>query len=49
MEKPCLKCTRIKDPGNCENKECQVWRRWFLFEWARIRAGANALKEKDKK
>lgn len=33
---PCRSCTRVKDPGNCENKCCRVWNQWFLKSWADI-------------
>lgn len=33
---PCLRCTRVADPRNCENKNCQLWRKWFLHRWAQI-------------
>ncbi len=33
---PCLICTRVKDPENCENKHCKVWRAWFLRRWSLI-------------
>lgn len=35
-EKPCLTCTRVKDPANCENKSCQAWLEWFLHRWNMI-------------
>ena len=35
--KPCLRCTRVKDPGNCENKNCKQWRGWFIDAWERAR------------
>ena len=38
-EKPCLTCTRVKDPANCENKSCQTWREWFLKKWGELRNG----------
>lgn len=34
---PCVLCTRVKDPGNCENKNCKVWQKWFLARWELIR------------
>ena len=34
---PCLSCTRVKDPRLCENKECRVWRRWFVEKWDALR------------
>lgn len=34
---PCLRCTRVRDPRNCENKNCQVWRAWFLKSWEQTR------------
>lgn len=39
MEKPCLTCTRVKDPVKCDNKECRVWREWWLQKWKEIRNG----------
>lgn len=35
---PCMDCLRVKDPQNCENKNCKVWQKWFLYRWAQIRA-----------
>lgn len=34
---PCLICTRVADPDNCENKNCRVWQKWFLARWDYIR------------
>ena len=34
---PCQFCNRVQDPGNCENKNCRVWQKWFLSRWALIR------------
>ena len=36
---PCMGCTRVKDPRMCENKNCQVWQRWFLAKWEDLRRG----------
>lgn len=33
---PCLTCTRVKDPDSCENKNCKLWKAWFLRRWAGI-------------
>lgn len=38
---PCLRCTRVKDPENCENKCCVPWRKWFTACWDQFRAGAR--------
>lgn len=35
---PCLRCTRVANPQNCENKRCTVWQKWFLQQWAVIHA-----------
>jgi len=35
---PCLVCTRVRDPQDCENKNCKAWQKWFLGRWAAIRA-----------
>ena len=36
-QSPCMTCRRVKCPGNCENKQCQVWQRWFLHRSEQIR------------
>ncbi len=33
---PCVGCNRVKDPKNCENKNCKPWRAWFLGRWDKI-------------
>ena len=33
---PCLTCTRVADPRECENKNCMRWRKWFLGRWEQI-------------
>lgn len=37
MKSPCLTCTKVKDPSQCENKSCVEWRKWFMHEWERLR------------
>ena len=34
---PCMGCTRVQDPRNCENKNCQLWQKWFLNRWEGMR------------
>lgn len=36
LKNPCLTCTRVQDPINCENKQCKVWQKWFLSRWEQI-------------
>ncbi len=43
---PCLRCTRVKNPRGCENKECQVWRNWFVSRWDRMRLQTRLQREK---
>lgn len=42
---PCLSCTRVKDPRDCENKNCQIWRRWFIARWEALRTAARQQME----
>ena len=35
-QNPCTTCSRVKCPADCENKQCQTWRRWFLHRWSQI-------------
>ena len=30
---PCLYCSRVPDPGMCDNKKCRPWQRWFSRRW----------------
>jgi len=34
---PCLTCTRVRDPQNCENKTCRDWQAWFIDRWESMR------------
>ena len=36
-ESPCLACTRVRDPKNCENKLCREWQAWFIDRWEAMR------------
>ena len=35
---PCVGCTRVANPQACENKQCKLWKSWFLRRWAGIYA-----------
>ncbi len=35
---PCLSCTRVKNPADCENKNCKLWRQWFTSQWDALRS-----------
>ena len=37
MNSPCLKCYRVEDPAACEDKNCRVWRKWFVEKWDGMR------------
>ncbi len=45
---PCLTCTRVKNPADCENKNCRVWRAWFAESWDRARMNPRLQREKDR-
>jgi len=34
-ENPCLHC-RVGDSKTCDNKQCELWRAWFLGRWENI-------------
>lgn len=42
---PCLRCVRVSDPRNCENKNCPLWRRWFIDRWDTLRKQPRQAKE----
>lgn len=41
---PCFTCTRVKNPQDCENKQCPPWRSWFLRRWEQLRQQFGAEK-----
>jgi hypothetical protein len=36
-ESPCQNCLRVANPKACDNKDCCLWRRWFLSRWEQLR------------
>lgn len=38
-QSPCLTCTKVKDPSDCENKSCKAWKEWWLKRWEALRNG----------
>ena len=42
MMSPCLTCTRVQNPYNCENKSCKEWQAWFIGRWETMRANVRA-------
>lgn len=36
---PCLRCTRVPDPRECDNKQCKPWQQWFIDRWELLRSG----------
>ena len=37
-ESPCVRCKRVADPEKCDNKDCALWRHWFIARWDQLRA-----------
>ena len=46
MNSPCLNCTRVREPQNCENKTCKDWQAWFIDRWESMREYVRAEMEK---
>ena len=46
-EKPCLTCTRVKDPADCEIKNCKAWRDWWIEKWEEMRSVVKMDGDKD--
>lgn len=36
-QSPCVGCTRVECPEQCDNKGCKVWQQWFLCRWEELR------------
>lgn len=39
---PCLTCTRVHDPEECNDKSCGRWRAWWLAKWEQIHRPTTA-------
>lgn len=49
MLSPCMRCTRVKKPHLCDNKDCEVWRKWFIESWNAMRVAPRLEIEKKPK
>ena len=45
MTSPCNRCTAVADPKQCDNKNCQKWRQWFVEKWDRLRVAPRLAVE----
>lgn len=36
QDSPCLQCTRVLNPADCDNKHCAAWKKWFIQNWESI-------------
>lgn len=36
--KPCLNCTRVKRPKDCNLKGCGAWKNWWIEKWDELRS-----------
>jgi len=36
-ESPCTHCSRVTNWARCDNKDCALWRKWFLNRWQQLR------------
>ena len=46
MNCPCANCCRVPDPRQCEDKNCRLWRRWFVEKWDHLRMTTRLEKER---
>ena len=45
LTSPCMRCTRVSAPCDCEDKSCAKWRRWFIENWDTMRRQPRLQKE----
>lgn len=43
---PCCRCTKVADPGCCENAGCTLWQDYFIKRWNQMRE--NCRKQMDR-
>lgn len=44
---PCAKCSRVKFPRRCHNKECDDWRQWIMRDWLVMQYNAGIITEEE--
>ena len=44
---PCRVCYQVSDPVACENKNCKVWREWFIAKWDQRRQQLRQVMEQE--
>lgn len=37
-QSPCLTCTMVEEPKECERKGCGAWKKWWLARWENMRS-----------
>ena len=37
MKNPCLNCTTVERPKDCDRKGCGAWQIWWLERWENLR------------
>ena len=37
MTNPCMRCTKVDNPAQCDDKDCRLWQQWFIERWNRMR------------
>ena len=42
---PCMSCTSVPDPRQCENKNCRRWQAWFVEKWDNLRLQPRLAQE----
>ena len=43
---PCMRCERVSDPRQCEDKNCAQWRKWFVEKWDAMRVQPRLAQER---
>lgn len=46
MNSPCVRCTKVSDQRNCDNKDCRLWQKWFIEKWDALRVVPRLQMEK---
>lgn len=37
MFSPCMRCEKVADPRQCGDKDCGLWRQWYIRQWNAMR------------
>ncbi len=46
---PCMGCVKVANAAECDNKDCALWRKWYIQRWNDMRFSVRGDMERVKR